>query len=305
MALVREQGTPSPSGPDGRPRELAPQSGSATVGTSELHARLTGVTKVFPAPSGENPVHALGPINMAVERGEFFAIVGPSGCGKSTLLDILAGLAAPTDGTVVFENKPISGEVPPGIGVVFQEDASFPWLTVWDNVAFGLRRTGFERGEITKRVEHWLRFMGLAEFARAHPAHLSGGMRQRVCIARTLVLEPRMILLDEPFGALDQQTRLLMGDELLRLWRATGATVVLITHAIDEACMLADRVGVMTARPGRFADVAVTRWPGDRDSRIVSDQSFGQLTGRVWAILRDESIKAIGHAEGDIAGRSP
>ena len=276
----------------------------ATAGVSALHARLAGVTKVFPTPSGQDPVHALGPINMAVERGEFFAIVGPSGCGKSTLLDILAGLAPPTEGAVEFEGKPISDEVPPGIGVVFQEDASFPWLSVWDNVAFGLRRAGFERGEIVKRVEHALRFMGLNEFAKAHPAQLSGGMRQRVCIARTLVLEPRMILLDEPFGALDQQTRLLMGDEVLRLWRATGATVVLITHAIDEACMLADRVGVMTARPGRFADVAATQWPRERDSRIVSDPSFGQLTGRVWSILRDESIKAIGHSQGNIGGSS-
>jgi NitT/TauT family transport system ATP-binding protein len=263
----------------------------------EAHARLVGVTKVFPAVGKHAPVHALGPIDLTVTKGEFLAVVGPSGCGKSTLLDILAGLSMPTEGMAQFEGKPISGQVPPGIGVVFQEDSSFPWLTVSDNVAFGLRRAGFERSEIAKRVDHALHFMGLADFAKAHPAHLSGGMRQRVCIARTLVLEPRLILLDEPFGALDQQTRLLMGDELLRLWRATGATIVLITHAIDEASMLADRVGVMTARPGRFADIAVTGWPRERDSRIVSDPAFGGLTGRVWEILREESIKAIGHRE--------
>jgi len=259
------------------------------------HVRLTAVTKVFPAPAGGSAVHALGPIDLSVARGEFVAVVGPSGCGKSTLLDIMAGLASASSGRAEFEGRQVAGEVPPGIGVVFQEDSSFPWLTVSDNVAFGLRRAGFERAEIARRVEHALRFMGLADFAKAHPAHLSGGMRQRVCIARTLVLEPRLILLDEPFGALDQQTRLLMGDELLRLWRATGATVVLITHAIDEACMLADRVGVMTARPGRFADIAETGWPRERDSRIVADPSFGHLTGRVWSILREESIKAIGH----------
>ena len=138
--------------------------------------------------------------------------------------------------------------------------------------------------------------MGLKDFARAYPAQLSGGMRQRVCIARTLVLKPRLILLDEPFGALDQQTRLLMGDELLRLWRETGATILLITHALDEATMLADRVGVMSARPGRFLDIISTAWPRERDSTIVSSESFGRLTSRIWTLLRSESIRALGRA---------
>jgi NitT/TauT family transport system ATP-binding protein len=136
--------------------------------------------------------------------------------------------------------------------------------------------------------------MGLAGFAGHYPAQLSGGMRQRVCIARTLVQRPRLILLDEPFGALDQQTRLLMGDELLRLWRETGATVLLITHALDEAAMLSDRVGVMSARPGRFIDMIDTGWPRERDSRIVSDPAFGALTSRLWSSLRTESLKALG-----------
>ncbi len=138
--------------------------------------------------------------------------------------------------------------------------------------------------------------MGLKDFARAFPAQLSGGMRQRVCIARTLVLQPRLILLDEPFGALDAQTRLLMGDELLRLWRETGATVLLITHALDEAAMLADRVGVMSARPGRFIDLLTTGWPRERDSRIVAEPAFGAVTARLWAQLRGESLKALGGA---------
>jgi NitT/TauT family transport system ATP-binding protein len=151
-----------------------------------------------------------------------------------------------------------------------------------------------DAAEVTRRVDHAIGFMGLADFARAHPAQLSGGMRQRVCIARTLVLQPRLILLDEPFGALDQQTRLLMGDELLRLWRETGATVLLITHALDEAAMLSDRVGVMSARPGRFIEVLTTGWPRERDSRIVSDPAFGQLTSRLWSLLREESMRAAG-----------
>ncbi len=257
----------------------------------EIHASMRGITRVYP---GAKPVHALGPLNLDIARGEFFAVVGPSGCGKSTLLDVLAGLSAPSEGTIAFEGKPVAGQVPDGIGVVFQEDASFPWLTVHDNVAFGLRRAGVDAGEIARRVEYAIGFMGLRDFAKAYPAQLSGGMRQRVCIARTLVLQPRMILLDEPFGALDQQTRLLMGDELLRLWRETNATVLLITHALDEAAMLSDRVGVMSARPGRFIDLVETGWPKDRDSRIVSDPAFGAVTGRLWSSLRAESMKAIG-----------
>jgi NitT/TauT family transport system ATP-binding protein len=257
------------------------------------HAKMRGVTRVYQA---AKRLHALGPIDLDIARGEFFSVVGPSGCGKSTLLDLLAGLNAPTEGSITFEDKPVAGQVPDGIGVVFQEDASFPWLTVRDNVAFGLRRAGMDAAEIARRVEYAVGFMGLQEFATAYPAQLSGGMRQRVCIARTLVLQPRLILLDEPFGALDQQTRLLMGDELLRLWRETGATVLLITHALDEAAMLSDRVGVMSARPGRFIDLVETNWPRDRDSRIVADDAFGHVTARLWSTLREESMKAIGRA---------
>jgi NitT/TauT family transport system ATP-binding protein len=257
---------------------------------------LRGVTKVFPGHEGHADVHALGPIDLDVVRGEFFTVVGPSGCGKSTLLDVLAGLSTVTSGTVTFEGKPLDGQVPDGIGAVFQQDASFFWLTVWDNVAFGLRRRGASVGEIGRRVDQAIAFMGLTGFAKAYPAQLSGGMRQRVCIARTLVLEPKVLLLDEPFGALDQQTRLLMGDELLRIWREIGATVVLITHALDEAAMLSDRVAVMSARPGRFIDIVTTGWPRTRDSRIVSDERFGAITGRLWDKLREESLRAMGVA---------
>jgi NitT/TauT family transport system ATP-binding protein len=261
---------------------------AATVTT---HATISGVTRIYPA---ARPIHALGPIDLELARGEFFAVVGPSGCGKSTLLDVLAGLSKPTAGSIMFEGRPVAGQVPDGIGVVFQEDASFPWLTVRDNVAFGLRRAGMDAAETKRRVDYAVGFMGLTDFAAAYPAQLSGGMRQRVCIARTLVLQPRLILLDEPFGALDQQTRLLMGDELLRLWRETAATVLLITHALDEAAMLSDRIGVMSARPGRFIDLVETNWPRERDSRIVAEDSFGHVTARLWSSLRAESMKAIG-----------
>jgi NitT/TauT family transport system ATP-binding protein len=260
-------------------------------------ARLQGVTGYYGLADAPNRLHALGPVDLDLYEGEFFAVVGPSGCGKSTLLDVLAGLNPPTSGTAEFEGKAIQG-VPDGVGVVFQEDASFPWLTVEANVGFGLRRAGVNGAEIGRRVADALGLMGLTDFAKSYPAQLSGGMRQRVCIARTLVLQPRLILLDEPFGALDQQTRLIMGDELLRLWRETRATVLLITHSLDEAVMLSDRIGVVSARPGVFIDILKTGWPADRDSGIVTDPRFGALTGQIWEKLRVETMKHMRRAEG-------
>jgi NitT/TauT family transport system ATP-binding protein len=264
---------------------------------AEDHVTLEGVTKVFPARNRRPPVEALGPVSFTLARGEFFGVVGPSGCGKSTLLEVLAGLQLPTEGTLTFEGRPVAGEVPDGVGVVFQQDASFPWLTVRDNIAFGLRRQSLARAEVERRVDYALGLMGLKAFADAYPAQLSGGMRQRVCIARTLVLEPRLILLDEPFGALDQQTRLLMGDELLKLWRETGATVMLITHALDEAALLSDRVAVMSARPGRFIDIVETGWPRDRDSGLLEHPQMSQITSHLWNRLRAESIRAMAYDE--------
>jgi NitT/TauT family transport system ATP-binding protein len=266
-----------------------------------VQVQLSGVGKTFLTGRPPATLHALGPIDLALKRGEFFAVVGPSGCGKSTLLDVIAGLTPVSAGRVEFEGRSIVGEAPDGIGVVFQEDASFAWLSVADNVAFGLRRLRLGRAEVDKRVRKVLQLVGLSDFATAYPAQLSGGMRQRVCIARTLVMEPRLILLDEPFGALDQQTRLLMGDELVRLWRQTGATVFLITHALDEATMLADRIGVMSARPGRLIDVVETGWPRERDSRIMEHPEFGAITARLWKTLREESLKTIGRSGGGAA----
>ncbi len=196
--MQRARSTPLPlrerEGPAAKRRE-GEGSLTHTVTAIDIHAELAGVTKVFTAPNGQALVHALGPVDLRLRRGEFFAVVGPSGCGKSTLLEMLAGLAAPTQGQVTFEGKPVANNVPAGVGVVFQEDASFPWLNVCDNVAFGLRRAGVDSAEIGRRVDHALAFMGLGDFRNAYPAQLSGGMRQRVCIARTLVAQPRLILL--------------------------------------------------------------------------------------------------------------
>jgi NitT/TauT family transport system ATP-binding protein len=257
---------------------------------------LQNVSKAFRRHGTEGELHALGPIDLDLKKGEFFAVVGPSGCGKSTLLELIAGLSEPSKGAVVFEGKPmLGGRVPDGIGVVFQEDACFAWLDVASNIALSLRKAPIGRQERAARVDAAIELMGLKEFRSSYPAQLSGGMRQRVCIARTLVMAPRLILLDEPFGALDQQTRLLMGEEVLRLWRQTGATIFLITHALDEAAMLADRIGVMSARPGTLMEVIETGWPRERDSRVVERPEFGTITARLWKALRQESLKSIGH----------
>ena len=263
---------------------------------------LRNVIKIFPASRQRAPLHALGPLDLELERGEFFAVVGPSGCGKSTLLELIAGLTPATEGSIEFEGRGIAGEAPDGIGVVFQDDASLPWLNVADNVAFGLRRIKLGSEQKNERVRNVLDLVGLSDFSTSYPAQLSGGMRQRVCIARTLVMQPTLILLDEPFGALDQQTRLLMGDELLRMWRQTKATVFLITHALDEATMLADRIGVMSARPGRLIDIVKTGWPRERDSRIIEHGDFGAITARLWKSLREESLKTIGRSAGNGTG---
>ena len=275
--------------------ELSTSKAAAIASRPEdtTHAKLEQVVRDFTRPGESEPFRALGPVDLELSHGEFISIVGPSGCGKSTLLNVLAGLTKLTTGSVTFEGKSIDGNVPDGVGVVFQEDASFPWLNVWDNVAFGLRRAGMPGDETASRVEEALDFTGLRDFARAYPSQLSGGMRQRVCIARTMVLRPRLILLDEPFGALDQQTRLLMGEELLRLWRETGATVLLITHSLDEAAMLWQRIGVMSARPGRFLEILQTGWPDDRDSTIVENAKFGELTSHLWSLLRQETMAAM------------
>ena len=261
---------------------------------SNVHVSLRNVTKVFRRPGSAGDVHALGPINLDLKLGEFFAVVGPSGCGKSSMLEVIAGLSTATAGEVLFEGTPIDARVPDGVGIVFQEDACFPWLDITENIAVGLRHARISKQERHARVDDAIEMMGLKEFRRSYPAQLSGGMRQRVCIARTLVMAPRLILLDEPFGALDQQTRLLMGEEVLRLWRRTGATIFLITHALDEAAMLADRIGVMSARPGTLMEVIETNWPRERDSRVVETPEFGAITARLWKSLRQESMKSIG-----------
>ena len=239
--------------------------------------------------------HAFGPVDFSVAPGEFVSIVGPSGCGKSSLLECVSGLLRPTSGDVSLDGQVVRDQVPADVGMVFQQDASFPWLTVSDNIAFGLRygRESFSAEKIRLRVEEALSLVGLTEFAQHYPSQLSGGMRQRVSMARTLVMRPQLLLLDEPFAALDPQTRLLMGEELLQLWRQSGASVLLITHSLEEAVMLSDRVLVMSARPGLFRRELITGWSPDRGADVTTHPDFSGHINTLWSVLREEAITAM------------
>ena len=248
------------------------------------------LSKTYEAAGGS--VDAMQDVSLAVGEGEFVSIVGPSGCGKSTLMEIVGGLIEPTSGEVTVGGNPVRG-TDPSIGIVFQQESAFPWRTVAENAQFGLEMTGVGKDEARTRAQEMLELVGLGGFENRYPSELSGGMRQRVAIARTLVMNPQIILMDEPFGALDEQTRLILGEELLRIQAATSATILFITHSFDEALLLSDRIVVMTARPGRVKKIVDNPLPRPRDSTIVSDPEFGRLSGELWESLREESMRAL------------
>ncbi|HEY7624214.1 MAG TPA: ABC transporter ATP-binding protein [Candidatus Limnocylindria bacterium] len=250
-----------------------------------------GLHKVFESGS-RKVVVALEDINMAVRQGEFVCIVGPSGCGKSTLLRILAGLEHPSSGQVRIET---SRRDRPRNSMVFQEQSTFPWMTVRRNTEFGLEMRGLGRRERGERATYYMQKVGLSDFANAYPYQLSGGMRQRVCLARAFANEPEVLLMDEPFASLDEQTRILMQEELLRVWEGErGRTVVFITHSIDEAVLLADTVHVMTARPGRIKATIAVPFPRPRGQlvQLRMRPEFAELTFKIWQLLRDEVLDA-------------
>ena len=234
---------------------------------------------------GDRAVNALGPLDLTIEDGEFVCVVGPSGCGKSTLLRIIAGLVRPSAGRLDLQHRERSRAL---TAMVFQDYSIFPWKSVESNVAFGLDMAGVKKQVSAPRVDRWLRKLGLSDFKKAYPHTLSGGMRQRVSIARALAVEPEVLLMDEPFAALDAQLRTILQDELLTLWQEDRRTVIFITHSIEEAILLGDRVIVMSARPGRVvADIRVP-FERPRATEIRGSGEFAHLEQEIWEILRVE-----------------
>jgi NitT/TauT family transport system ATP-binding protein len=237
--------------------------------------RMISVTKDYPQPKG-GVVRALVDVDLHVDEGELVSLVGASGCGKSTLLAIAAGLQKPTDGAVLVDGRHVAGPGPDR-GLVFQAYSLYPWRTVAQNVAFGLELKGRARAEIGERVAGYLAVMGLADFAGALPRQLSGGMQQRVAIARALATEPSVLLFDEPFGALDSQTRASMRDFVVRVQAETGATILMVTHDVEEAVYLSNRVYVLSSRPGRVAAELAVPFGGGRRRSLLRDQEFRDL----------------------------
>ena len=264
-----------------RALEHVPISGHQNRG---VHVRADAVSRVFTGSQGD--ILALDSVQLEADPGEFLVLVGPSGCGKSTLLRIIAGLDAPSSGTIQLETA--SGE-PPTNSMVFHGRTLFPWLNLRDNVAYGPKMHGIARAEARQHAEALLDLVGLRGFERSWPHQISEGMRQRVSLARALATDPDLLLMDEPFGALDEQTRYLLQEELLRIWSDTGKTVIFVTHSIEEALMLGDRVLVMTARPGRIAREVMVPFGRPRSlTDVRAHPAFAPLFQEIWSTLRDE-----------------
>jgi NitT/TauT family transport system ATP-binding protein len=250
---------------------------------------VEGVARRFLTSSG--PVEALRDVSLSVTEGEFCTIIGPSGCGKSTLLGMLGGLVTPDTGRILIAGHAVTGPDPHAVATVFQDPGLFPWRTVVENIEFGLELQGVDRQMRRRVATDLLGPLGLRDFAAKYPRELSGGMRQRVAIGRALAIDSPIVLMDEPFGALDEQTRTLMGEWLLEIWRRTTKTVIFVTHSLHEALALSTRVVVMTARPGRVKSVLELTQPHPR--AMESSELIG-LRARLWGEIREESLRAIG-----------
>jgi NitT/TauT family transport system ATP-binding protein len=261
---------------------------------------IDSVTKRFATPDG--PVSALENVSFFVKEGEFLSLIGPSGCGKSTLFNIVGGLLGDYEGRILVDGQVVAGSHHE-IGMVFQEESTFPWRTTLDNVAFPLEVAGASKAERYARAKELIKLVGLDGFENRYPAEMSGGMRQRTAIARTLAFEPKILLMDEPFAALDEQTRLLLGDKVLQIQQTLRQTTMLITHNIAEAVQLSDRVVVMTYRPGRVKRIFDIDLPRPRDSAIVSSAAFGQYVANIWNDLREEASKGLSDSEAQTARR--
>lgn len=267
---------------------------AAVSGPAPVELSIDNIVKIFPTPQGE--VRAIDDVSFNVRQGEFVAVIGPSGCGKSTLFNIIGGLTGGYEGRVSIGAETVTGPHP-AIGMVFQEESTFPWLTVLENVAFPLEVRGVGRAERQERARHYVSMVGLGDFAERHPSELSGGMRQRVSIARTLISSPKILLMDEPFGALDEQTRLLLGEKVLQIQEALNQTTLLITHSITEAVQLSDRIVVMSYRPGKVKRIVNVDLPRPRSPDVVSSDAFGHTVAAIWNELRDEATRGMLDAE--------
>ncbi len=248
------------------------------------------VSHTYRPPRGR-PVLALENVSLEVREREFLALLGPSGCGKSTLLYLLGGFLPVEAGTITVGGRPVSGPGPDR-GIVFQSFALFPWKTVRQNILYGLEKQRLPRAAREKRAQDLIELVHLRGFENSYPAQLSGGMKQRVAIARTLAIDPAILLMDEPFGALDAQTRALMHEELLAIIRRTPKTVVFVTHDVREAVYLADRVAVMSARPGRIKEIVDTSFAGEHGSEIAGTREFAEKVEHLWGLVRNEAIIA-------------
>ena len=271
-------------------RDSTPSTDAKVSGSPHALLEIDRVCKWFHTPEGV--VRAVDHVSFQVRQGEFVSIIGPSGCGKSTLFNILGGLAGKSEGSVTIGGQEITGPHPE-VGMVFQEESTFPWRNVIENVAFPLEAAGVPKAERLARAAELVDLVGLHGFERRYPAELSGGMRQRVCIARTLASRPKILLMDEPFGALDEQTRLLLGDKVLQIQQALQQTTLLITHSITEAVQLSDRILVMTYRPGRVKRIIEVNLPRPRSSEILASATFGQYVAEIWADLREEASRGM------------
>jgi NitT/TauT family transport system ATP-binding protein len=250
--------------------------------------QLTGVSKRYQTASG--PVLAVDGVSLAVRSLEFLTLLGPSGCGKSTVLSMLAGLVTPDAGEIRIAGEPVAGPNPRKVALVFQDPGLFPWRTALENVGFGLELQGMPAARRREIARGLLEPLGLRGFEGKYPRELSGGMKQRVAIARALVLDTPIVLMDEPFGALDEQTRLLMGEWLVDVRRRTPKTVVFVTHSLQEAIALSDRIAVMTSRPGRIKDVVEVALPFPRD---LNSPEATDLRAKLWEAIREESLRAM------------
>ena len=241
-------------------------------------------------PKRGTPVLALEDVNLEVRVLEFLALLGPSGCGKSTLLYLMGGFLPVEAGSILVEGKPVLGPGPDR-GIVFQHFALFPWKTVLQNVLYGLERQSMAQAERLSRAHDFIKLVGLGGFENNYPAQLSGGMKQRAAIARTLAIDPKILLMDEPFGALDAQTRHLMQTELLAIWRRSPKTVIFVTHDVQEAVYLAERIVVMSARPGRIKTIVDVGFD-KADPELTRTREFAEMSDHIWSLVRDEAIKA-------------